>query len=126
MISRELPEWIGSGPDAAIPPRVRVRIFMKAEGRCAECGRPLAFGKWAMDHIIALANGGEHREKNLQPLCVSPCHADKTKTDVAEKSKIAAVRAKHIGIKPRSSRPLPGTKVSGWRKRMSGQVERRT
>lgn len=126
MMSRSVAEWIGANPDADIPPRVRLRVFRKHDGNCASCMRPLLPGHWACDHIIALANGGEHREQNLQPLCDSPCHSQKTRNDVAEKSRVYKRAASHAGIKLRKSRPLPGSKASGIKIRMNGQVERRT
>lgn len=124
-MSRSVEEWIGKTPDSAIPPRVQLRVFQKHGGVCPKCTRKLEPGKWACDHIIALINGGEHRERNLQPLCVSPCHSWKTREDVAEKSRNYKRAASHAGIKARKSRPLPGSKASGIRKRMDGRVERR-
>jgi 5-methylcytosine-specific restriction endonuclease McrA len=113
-MTREIPEWIGAHDDQAIPARVKVRVFWKHDGWCAKCGRTLPVGKWACDHIVALANGGQHRESNLQPLCVSPCHSNKTKADVAQKSKDYRVRAKHAGIKkPRT--------IRSWRK-FNGEI----
>lgn len=124
-MSRELPEWIGANDDQAIPARIKIRVFDAFGGRCAVCSLQIA-GKLrpAYDHAIALINGGENREANLQLLCV-PCHAVKTKTDVAEKSLVARKRAKHLGIAPKG-RPMPGSRASGLRKRMDGRVERRT
>lgn len=107
---REVPEWIGKTDDEAIPTRVQVRVFQKYRGICPKCTRKLAqINNWQCDHIIALVNGGENRESNLQPLCASPCHSQKTKVDVAEKSVVARKRAKHLGIKkPRT--------ITRWRK----------
>jgi 5-methylcytosine-specific restriction endonuclease McrA len=100
---------VASHDDQAIPPRVKVRVFEKASGRCAECTLSIV-GKLlpSYDHIQALINGGEHRESNLQLLCV-PCHAVKTRADVAEKSVSAGKRRNAIGIKkPRT--------MTRWRK----------
>ena len=98
-MTRKTDEWIASHDDQAIPARVRVRTFDKHGGRCAVCTLSIRGGLLpAYDHIVALINGGEHRESNLQLLCV-PCHAIKTKADVAEKSVTARKRAKHLGIK---------------------------
>lgn len=66
----------------------------------------MAGDKWELDHKIALINGGENRETNLAP-ALSFAHKIKTRTDVAEKSKIARIRAKHLGIHPRSKRKIP-------------------
>lgn len=120
-MTRTVDEWIATNDDQAIPARVKVRVFERANGHCAECTLPIV-GKLrpAYDHIQALINGGQHREANLQLLCV-PCHAIKTKADIAEKSVTARVRAKHIGIKKprtiRSWRKFDGTIVHAGRDR---------
>lgn len=98
-MTRELPGWEATDDNQAIPARVKVRVFDRAGGKCANCTLTIV-GKLrpAYDHIQALINGGKHAEYNLQLLCV-PCHAVKTKADVAEKSVNARVRAKHLGVK---------------------------
>ena len=123
-MTRTLPEWIGRNDDAAIPQRVRDRIARKADDCCQQCKRPI-MGKLRaeFDHIVPLIIGGAHRETNLQLLC-SECHSSKTALDVKLKAKVARVRAKHLGLK-KSSRPMPGSRASGLRKRMNGTVERR-
>jgi 5-methylcytosine-specific restriction enzyme A len=102
-MTRAVEEWIGASDDQAIPARVKVRVFDAFGGRCAVCTLQIA-GKLrpAYDHAIAIINGGENREANLQLLCV-PCHALKTKADVAEKSVVYRKRAKHLGIKKPST-----------------------
>ena len=107
---RETAEWIGSHDDAAIPPRVQVRVFGRDGGRCKICTRKVGVGgePFQMDHRIALVNGGSHRESNLQLICTE-CHKAKTKQDVAVKAKTARVRKRHLGIKkPRT--------ITRWRK----------
>ena len=98
-MTRAVDEWIGANDDQAIPARVKIRVFDRAGGVCAECTLRIQ-GKLrpAYDHKQALINGGQHRESNLQLLCV-PCHAVKTKADVAEKAVTARVKQKHLGIK---------------------------
>lgn len=118
---REVPEWIGATDDQAIPARVKLRVFTKFNGRCADCAL-LIVGKLrpAYDHCLALINGGKHAESNLQLLCV-PCHAVKTRQDVALKAKNYRVRKKHIGIKKprtiRAWRKFDGTPVFAGRAR---------
>jgi 5-methylcytosine-specific restriction enzyme A len=34
MTGRSIPEWIGKTPDSKIPPRVKLRIWERYEGRC--------------------------------------------------------------------------------------------
>jgi len=102
MTGRAVPEWIGSSPDAAIPPRVRLRIFEAHGGICHISRRKItASDKWDCDHIIALTNGGEHRESNLAP-ALRDKHREKTAEDVAIKAKGAKVRARHLGVRPPS------------------------
>lgn len=118
-MSRTVPEWIGKTPDSAIPPRVRLRIFEREDGRCHISGRKIGPGdEWDLDHGVALCNGGEHRESNLFP-ALRDKHREKTKADVALKSKSARIRKKHYGIK---------TKKRGftrWRK-FNGEIVERT
>jgi 5-methylcytosine-specific restriction protein A len=122
MTARSVPEWIGKTPDTPAPPRVRLRVFEAFGGRCAICGCKIgATVKWALDHIIALINGGENRESNLQPIC-DGCHKIKTRADVAEKSKTSRIREKYLGIRPHRSRPMPGSRQSKWKRCMDGTV----
>ncbi len=122
-MSRAVPTWEASHDDQAIPPRVKLRIFDAAGGRCAHCTLQIV-GKLlpAYDHVVALINGGRHAESNLQLLCV-PCHAVKTGADVGEKAVVARVRKKHIGIR-KPSRFL-AARNSIWKKKMDGSVVRR-
>jgi 5-methylcytosine-specific restriction enzyme A len=122
-MSRPVAYWVATRDDAPIPPRVRLRVFERHDGRCACCGRKILAGeRWECDHTVALINGGTHSEGNLQPLLTAH-HREKTKADVALKSKVSRVRAKHVGIKRRSS--FQTNKDSTWKKKMDGSVVRR-
>lgn len=125
-MSRSVPEWRGKDENTSIPPRVKVRVFDRHGGKCAHCGRSI-YGRLlaCFDHIVALINGGENKESNLQLLC-SECHTGKTKQDSHEKSVIYKKRLRHLGIKPKR-RLIPGSKQD-WRKRkLDGTVvDRRT
>lgn len=118
---RAVPEWIGKTADSAIPPRVRLRVWDRCEGKCGECGRKIGVGEgWIVEHLTALINGGANRETNLGVTC-GWCKTNKDARDVAEKSKVARVRSRHLGVK-QSSRPMPGSKASGWKRKMDGTV----
>lgn len=111
-MSRKVPEWIGKNDNQTIPPRVKVRLFEGAKGICGVCTLEIRGTLLpAYDHIIALANGGEHRESNLQLLC-EPCHKVKTKIDVAEKSQVYHKRKKAIGIR-KKRKTIPGRRFNG-------------
>ena len=124
-MTRPVPEWIGKTDTTPAPPRVKARIVLAQDGLCA-CGCGVKLGAAGetieFDHEVALVNGGENRESNLRALR-RPCHGTKTKADVAEKAKVARVRAKHLGLKPKT-RKIPGSKGTGLRKRMDGTVVR--
>lgn len=121
---RSTDEWIGKHDDQAIPPRVRVRVFDNHGGICHLSGRRIRAGEaWDCDHIIALANGGQHRESNLAP-ALKAAHREKTKADVAEKAAVYRKRAKHLGVKKPSR--FPGSRDSRWKKKMNGEVVSRS
>lgn len=112
---RSVPEWRGKTPDSKVPPHVRMRVFLAYDGRCYLTGRKIMpADHWELDHVTALINGGAHIESNLAPV-LRDAHRIKTKADVREKSKIARIRKKHLGIKPdrtiRAWRKFDGTAV---------------
>ena len=117
-MTRSVEEWIGKGDDVVPPPRVRIRVFDGANGRCHICSAKIMPGTyWQCDHVVALVNGGANRESNLAPACRNCCYA-KTAEDVSEKSDIADKRKKHILPKETSwgFRKPPGYKHQ-WGKR---------
>lgn len=124
-MSRSVDEWVGKTDDADIPPRVRLRVFERAGGVCHLSGRRIQAGEpWDCDHIVALVNGGEHREANLAP-ALRDKHREKTALDVAEKSLVRRKKMKALGIAPKKGRPMPGSKASGFKIKMNGEVVRR-
>ena len=99
-MSRDVPEWVGKDDNAKPPPHVRARIFDAHNGICYLAKRKINAGEpWDLDHVIALINGGENRESNMAP-ALRDKHREKTKADVALKSKNYQVRAKHLGLAP--------------------------
>ncbi|MBI1202658.1 MAG: HNH endonuclease [Rhodopseudomonas sp.] len=114
MTGRSVPEWQGKTPDTPVPPRVRDRVFTTKDGRCHKCSREIAANRgetWTCEHMIALANGGENRESNLDVTC-SWCLPAKNAEDVAEKSMVYRKRTKARGIKGRR-RTIPGRRFDG-------------
>lgn len=121
---RSVPEWIGKTDDSAPPAAAQARICLAYQSRCAHCGGKFdGSGKPEFDHIKPLCLGGENRESNLQPLHKA-CHAIKTKQDVSSHAKARRLHQKHLGI-ARKGKPIPGSKASGWKKKLDGTIERR-
>jgi len=111
---REVPEWVGKHDDTKVPPHVRARIFDRYKGVCYLSNTVIRAGDaWEVEHILALCNGGEHRESNMAPALVAP-HKDKTRADRRVKAKNDRVRKKHIGIKKART-------IKSWR-RFDGSV----
>lgn len=119
---RSVPEWIGKNDDQQPPPNVKLRIYERHGGRCANCGNKVLPAYY--DHIVPLGDRGGNRESNIQLLC-GPCHGAKTATEASVRADVRTVAKKHIGLHQPKGRPLPGTKRSGWRKKMNGEVVRR-
>lgn len=121
---RTVKKWVGKTDDSVPPPKVRLRVFERYGGICQLTGQKItASDRWDLDHTVALINGGKNEEDNLRPV-LHWAHVDKTAEDVAEKSKVNAMKMKHLGIKKPKGRPMLGTRASGIRKRMNGTVER--
>jgi 5-methylcytosine-specific restriction endonuclease McrA len=121
-MSRSVPEWIGKTDDSKVPPRVRLRIFERFGGRCYLSGRLLRPGdKWELEHVVALSNGGQHRESNLAP-ALQEAHREKTKADRKIQKKIDRTRKNHNGIKVRKGPPMPGSRASRWKRKIGGGI----
>lgn len=123
-MSRAVTEWLGRTDDTPPPPRVKLRIYFRYGGICQICFAKEKILGPEYHHRVALINGGPNCESNLVP--VHPkCHRGKTRQDVAEKSATYKTQVHHLGIR-KSKRPMPGSRASGWKRKMNGQVERRT
>lgn len=117
---RSVPEWVGKTDDAAIPKRVKLRIFARCEGRCGLTGAKIQVGDaYDFDHIKELRDGGEHRELNLHPV-LRAAHRIKTAEGKARQAKADRVRFKHITPKADWPRASPPIKSRGFRNRWEG------
>ena len=106
-------------------PSRRARIFAAHDGVCHICGLPIdgTRDRWEVEHVVPYALTRDDSDDNLAPAHVA-CHAGKTPLDVAQIAKAKRVERKHIGAhRPRSI--IPGSKASGWKRKIGGGVERR-
>ncbi len=100
-------EWSNKNHDAKIPDRVRDRVIKRSKGKCAQCGRTFGLKlSPEMDHVVALINGGMHREENLRAVCVT-CHKTKTKQDRKEQTETGRGLRKAYGLVKPPQRPVP-------------------
>lgn len=117
---RSLPEWRGKTPDTPVPDRVRARVFTAKGGRCHRCTRKINAGeKWTCEHLLALINDGENRERNLDVTC-NWCLPAKNAEDVAEKSRVYQRKKRHLGIRKPSK--FACSRSSRFKKKLDGSV----
>jgi len=124
MVGRSVNEWIGRDADAPVPPRVRVRVFERFEGRCYLSGRKIMPGDaWELEHIRPLSMGGENREMNMAPALKAP-HAAKSAVEAHDRAKADRIRKKHIGAWPAPKRKLAGRGFDKGRNRQTNREPR--
>jgi len=105
------------------PPRVKADAFTRAAGRCEKCTARLFVGKFAYDHVIPDAMGGKPTLENCEVLC-NACHGVKTNTkDVPAIAKVKRIRAKHYGIRKRST--FACSRDGKYKAKIGGGVELR-
>lgn len=104
---------------------IKVARFKLCGGLCENCGAKLFPGNIEYHHEEEDTFGGPATVENCRVLCRA-CHSAVTRKRAPIIAKSNRVRNKHAGIKRTPSRPLPGTRASGLRKRMDGRVERWT
>jgi hypothetical protein len=87
----------------------RARCFHNAQGICAACGakHEQKDGLWEHDHIVPLWKIADlplseklqyWMEGNLQLLCKTPCHRDKTTREAAERKRLRTIEQRNVKI----------------------------
>jgi 5-methylcytosine-specific restriction protein A len=116
---RPVKEWSSDDPSAMPPPRVRLRILRRFNGKCALTGIIIADGqRFDLDHIVRVEDGGANCESNLQPVLRLPHEvkslAEKKRQDKADRQAKAAhgltaprKKIEGRGFTPTEPRELP-------------------
>lgn len=104
----------------------RVRIFLRDNGVCCICSRQIRHGEpWIIEHPDPVALGGSDDDEHLHP-AHEKCRRVKDKEDIARIAKRnRIIDSGYVGEGKRKSRPMPGTRASGWKRKMSGEWVRR-
>lgn len=106
-------------PRKPMPEMRRLRIWERHGGVCVLCKTKIdgVREKWTIEHIRALVLGGEDTDENCGP-AHEACRREKDRVDVAAGAKAKRRKARHLGIKKRSTfpKPPPGMKFD-WRSR---------
>ena len=102
---------------------VKLAAFQRANGHCESCGQKIVTVA-QYDHAVPDALDGEPTLDNCQVLC-GACHRRKTSDlDVPAIAKAVRTNEKLMGLRRRGP-AMPGTKRSGWKKKLDGSTERR-
>lgn len=121
QLGRSIPPWKGATPDAQVPTRVRLRVFERYGGVCQLSGRKIRAGDdWDLDHKKPLRDGGAHAEDNLWPV-LREKHREKTAREATERAKVDRIRAKHLGVYPKSKTPLKSRGFEPSRKKVGNE-----
>lgn len=109
------------------PTAVRVAVIKRAsddQGRiyCEGCGALVK--RFQIDHVRPDGLLGEPTLENAQ-LLGECCFAPKNAKDTTDIARAKRRQAKDMGAKKPSSRPIPGSRASGWRHKLSGEWVRR-
>lgn len=104
--------------------KTKAAVALRSGGNCEQCGAKLKLREGEYDHVLPCALGGTNDESNCKVIC-RICHAEKTGNDVRQIRKADRQRDKHTGTFVKHSAPMPGSKRSGWKKLMNGEVVRR-
>lgn len=103
-------------------PATKRLAFSRCKGRCELCRCKLTDGLTRYDHVIPWELSRDSSLANCQVLCRTHHDAKTYQTDIP-----AIVKARHrfdrmIGARQMSSRPMPCSRNSGFKKTMRGQI----
>lgn len=113
-------------PRKPLTDRQRLKLFIAYDGKCCICGGKIDAirEKWIDEHVNPLWRDGDNDLDNRAPAHVK-CARAKTDQEATERAKGRRVSEKHYGAK-RSKRPMPGSRASGWKRKMDGTIVKRT
>jgi 5-methylcytosine-specific restriction protein A len=111
-------------PRKNLSSKQRLQMFVDAKGICCVCGGKIDGVRDAwIEHINPLWLNGDNSAPNMQPAHIK-CAKAKTAGEATDRAKGKRIAEKHYGAR-KSARPMPGSRASGWRKKMNGEVIKR-
>lgn len=96
----------------------RAIVFLAANGKCYICGEKIQEKTWHCEHVLPIWKGGEDTYENMRPAHVL-CHKPKTRREAAERAK-----ENRRGKPKKPSRPIPGSRRSGLKARLTSKGAR--
>ena len=106
------------------PAKIKLAAFERSLGYCERCGGRLWIGKIRYNHRIPDGIGGEPTLDNCEVLCIACDNPQTYEIDIPRVAKAKRVQRKHAGIKKPSR--FQTSRNSKWKKKISGEIVRRT
>ena len=119
-------DYIKPTPRKKISNKERAEIFLREDGICHLCKLPIFPGQdWDVSHPeTGLWAGGSDDRAILKP-AHRKCHKAHTSEEAGQRAKEARVRQKHLGAHQKKGPPMPGSRRSGFKRKVNGQTIRR-
>ena len=110
--------------------KTKQKAFDRVDGFCEGCGAKIVPANPAeYDHIKPCSEGGDNSLENCRVLGKKCCstHRDKSAGEAARAARADRGHRKFIGAKtpPKGNAIIPGSKASGWKRKLNGEVVRR-
>ena len=105
----------------------KTKLFLDRGGICHRCTVKIRGRRWYVEHLVALSCGGTNAWENLGVTCEN-CFPDKNREDASKAAKGRAVATACVippSQRQKKGRPMPGSRQSGWKRKMSGEWVRR-
>ena len=117
-----LPSPYSVTPRKPLTDKQRLQQFIDHKGRCCICGATIdgVREKWIDEHELSLWLDGGNELEN-RGVAHQRCARIKTEKEARDRGHVRRVAEQHLGAK-RAKRPMPGSKASKWKKKMSGEV----
>ena len=127
--------WTAPAERVKLTPQQRTRVFLKTDGHCADCGLRIDATRGdpfycAHSHqdgkAVWQGNGERFNVDHFRPLCEG-CWINDTGEEASQRADERRSRTKAITGRSKApkGRPMPGTRASGWKRKMDGTWERR-
>jgi len=120
-----------------IPKRIKLEVFIRAGGNttrlcCEGCGQRLGGKRFDYDHQIAECFQTLPKQErppitadDVKLLGYECCHKEKSASEHKANCHGKRIVAKAARAENKYSRPIPGSKASGWKHTMRGEWVRR-
>lgn len=109
-------------PRKPLTPKQRLELFIRHKGICCICGGKIDGVREMWDeHVNPLWLDGDNKAENRAP-AHAKCARQKTAAEATDRAKVRSIAEKHFGAHRPKTKPMPGSRRSKWKRKMSGEV----